>query len=489
MLAQAESRGIVEDNYLHSALLDAYASSTSPGAAERAERLLDKLEKEGTASAVSYNTVIKAWKSSEAEDGPARAEAIVRRMEDRKLVDAFSYCTLIAAYANKGDRASAERAEEILDDMEKVGATPNCYTLNAVMNAWIRCGELQRAEQILERMEKAFYEGSFAVVPNVVSYTTVMNGWAKSKQASAVEKTEEIFQRMVSSYEAGNEEARPNLFSLVTLINSITKSGRKGAAERAENILFEMYEEFKNGKIGVKPDTQLVSSVIDCWQKSGDRDAGERAEALLNWLIHIYEETGDEELRPNQFSFTSAIAAWAKTRKFGKAIRARAILSRMLKMHKSGAITATPNTHCYTAVINSCAYCENDALEKRGALQIAVETYKELLNSDYGRPNQVTFSTVITALRNLSPVSEKRAEAIQNVFRRCAQDGQVAEFVLLRLQSALNADQLREVVGDAALSSDGSVDIDQIPDEWKRNARTKSSRNKRGKQGLATQMA
>lgn len=110
---------------------------------------------------------------------------------------------------------------------------------------------------------------------------------------------------MVSSYEAGNEEARPNLFSLVTLINSITKSGRKGAAERAENILFEMYEEFKNGKIGVKPDTQLVSSVIDCWQKSGDRDAGERAEALLNWLIHIYEETGDEELRPNQFSFTS----------------------------------------------------------------------------------------------------------------------------------------------------------------------------------------
>ena len=52
-------------------------------------------------------------------------------MEDRKLVDAFSYCTLIAAYANKGDRASAERAEEILDDMEKVGATPNCYTLNA----------------------------------------------------------------------------------------------------------------------------------------------------------------------------------------------------------------------------------------------------------------------------------------------------------------------------------------------------------------------
>lgn len=286
-----------------------------------------------------------------------------------------------------------------------------------------------------------------------------------------MEKTEETFQRMIAIYEAGNAEARPNLFSFVTLINSIVRSGQAGAAEKAENILFDMYDQYRKGNSDVKPNTKLATSVIDCWQKSGEREAGERAEALLNWLIDIYNVDGDESLRPNEYSFTSAISAWAKTRKFGKAARARAVLTKMIEMHKSGAIEAAPNTHSYTAVINSCAFCENDALEKRDALQIAIKTYKELENSEYGRPNNVTFCTLITALRNLMPASEKRAAAIKTIFHRCAEDGQVADFVLHRLQSTLNVEQLQELVGSHAVSSDGRVDIDKLPSEWKKNAR------------------
>jgi hypothetical protein len=37
---------------------------------------------------------------------------------------------------------------------------------------------------------------------------------------------------------------------------------------------------------------------------SGGRDAGERAKALLNWLIDVYKEAGDEELQPNEFSYS-----------------------------------------------------------------------------------------------------------------------------------------------------------------------------------------
>jgi hypothetical protein len=155
----------------------------------------------------------------------------------------------------------------------------------------------------------------------------------------------------------------------------------------------------------------------------------------------------------------------------------------MIQMHKKGTIKATPNTFCFTAVINSCAYCENDALEKRDALRIAVETYKELIGSDYGTPNQVTFTTVLTALRNLSPASEKRAAAVSTIFTKCADDGHVADFVLRRLQSVLNTDQLRVLVGEHAVSPDGSVDIDKLPGEWKRNALP----NNQGKQRLPAQ--
>jgi hypothetical protein len=166
-----------------------------------------------------------------------------------------------------------------------------------------------------------------------------------------------------------------------------------------------------------------------------------------------------------------AISAWAKTRKFGKAARARAILVKMIKMHKSGLIAATPNVHSYTAVINSCAYCENDALEKRDALQIAVKTYKELIHLGYEGPNQVTFCTVIVAIRNLMPASEKRAAAIKTIFRTCAENGQVADNVLQRLKSTMDVDQLKELVGNDAVSANGDVDIEKIPNEWKKNTR------------------
>ena len=275
---------------------------------------------------------------------------------------------------------------------------------------------------------------------------------------------------MVQVYNDGNTLARPNLFSFVTLIDSLVRSKTKGAAEKAESVLLDMYEEYKDGNVDVKPNTKLVSMVIECWQKSGENDAGARAEALLNWLVEIYQIEKDIELMPNEFTFTSTISAWAKTRKFGKASRARSVLSRMIEMHENGAITAKPNTYAYTAVINSCAYCENDLLEKRDALQIAVKTYKEMMASEHARPNQVTFATLLTALRNLMPADQKRAAAAKTVFQHCVDAGLVTDLVLRRLKSTLNADQLAEVVGSSASSCDGALSTTSLPCTWSENA-------------------
>ena len=165
-----------------------------------------------------------------------------------------------------------------------------------------------------------------------------------------------------------------------------------------------------------------------------------------------------------------AIAAWATTRKLGKAARARAILAKMIKLHESGIISASPNIFSYTAVINSCAFCENDELEKREALQIAVKTYKESLK--HATPNRVTFTTMLKALNHLLPACEKRAAAIETIFQKCAEDGQVGASVLRMLESTLDPDQLRKVVGIDAVVN-GIVDIKRIPDEWMRNAKTK----------------
>jgi hypothetical protein len=158
----------------------------------------------------------------------------------------------------------------------------------------------------------------------------------------------------------------------------------------------------------------------------------------------------------------------------------------MVKMHDSGELRAKPNTHCFTAVINSCAHCEYDDFAKSGALQIAIETYRELVDSDYGGANQVTFSSLITVFRNIMPQCEKRSSAVSTIFRKCAEQGQVDTSVLQKLESTLNLQELRGLVGNA-VSGDGKVNIEELPSDWRRNAKVVSPRPNGGELQYSSQ--
>jgi pentatricopeptide repeat protein len=419
-------------------LLDAHANSGLAGAGERAEAILGQLVKDDSASRIAYNMVLKVWKNSDTPDATAKAEALLKRMADAGLADRISYTSYIGILAKQGDAASAERAQDIVEYMlqsDDVKVQPNSQTWNSVINAWVRCGKMKQAEKVLTRMEQYHAEGKTQMAPNVVSYTTVMDGWSKSRdKCRAVEKAEELFDRMLATQQAGNEDSRPNFWTYVTLINCYAKRKDVTATQKAEDLLFSMYDEYLAGNQEMRPNTQIVTVIMDAWQKSGLSNAGEKAEALLEWLIARYEQDRDEDLQPNEYSFSSAIAAWGKSRKIGKCIRAKRILDKMIDLHESGLLTASPNTVCYTAVINACAYCIEDDMDKREALRVAIETYKNLEMSEYGNPNHVTYSNLITALRNLLPRGESRDSAVRTVFESAAKGGYVDGTVVQRVQ-------------------------------------------------------
>jgi len=50
-------------------------------------------------------------------------------------------------------------------------------------------------------------------------------------------------------------------------------------------------------------------------------------------------------------------------------------------------------------------------------LQHAIQTYKEMLKDENVEPNHITFSTFLTALRNLLPNDDKRTAAVHEVFK------------------------------------------------------------------------
>lgn len=93
LLQQAKDRGLM-DAHLQNARLEIHGVKESN--AELAEDILEAMEKDGIATAVSYNTVLKAWKHSRIPDMVERAEALFQRIVARELDDVYSYTNLVS---------------------------------------------------------------------------------------------------------------------------------------------------------------------------------------------------------------------------------------------------------------------------------------------------------------------------------------------------------------------------------------------------------
>ena len=96
-----------------------------------------------------------------------------------------------------------------------------------------------------------------------------------------------------------------------------------------------------------------------------------------------------------------------------------------------------------------------------------------MLNAEDVAPNQVTFATVLTALRNLLPADEKRVGAVATVFGKCKEMGMCDLHVTKRLQSVLDTKQLKELVGDEWVNDNGVINIALLPKEWTRNVQSR----------------
>ncbi|GKY92195.1 hypothetical protein MPSEU_000190700 [Mayamaea pseudoterrestris] len=476
LFEQAKIRGIEPDKYLYNAVLDVHANNDAPGSAERAEEILREITAaEGVASDVAYNTVLKAWKSSRHVEACERSLAILQYMEEQRLASTVSYTTVIGTLANLGTKAAAMFANDILENMQReflngnMEVQPDQQTYNSLLNAWVRCGETQRAELLLRTMERNDNNDTAICAPSVISYSTVMSGWSKSNEPYAWKRAENILSRMIAKYKAtGDECLAPNAFSYVSLINAYANSRDSRAAAEADDTLKWMYKEYKAGRTDLKPHTKIVTRVIDAYKNSGREDAGRQAEALLDWLLEKYESTQDVDFAPTGYTFSAVVAAWSKSRQFEKAIRVRRVLARMVELHEAGTITAKPNTALFTAVIYTCGFCANDSIERASSLRVAIETYNELRQPTfpYGSPNNVTYLSMLTVLKNLLPSGKERTSAALAVFNTAKESGFVDYKVIRRLFSIVSPKELDGLIPPELLH--GRASLKHIPLDWSR---------------------
>lgn len=99
----------------------------------------------------------------------------------------------------------------------------------------------------------------------------------------------------------------------------------------------------------------------------------------------------------------------------------------MIDRYEAGDVTLKPDVVVYTIVIKACAHTRGTPQEKQKALEMALDAIETLETSlEYGPPNDVAYSTLITAICKLSESTVQREQLLEVAFRKCADRGLVS---------------------------------------------------------------
>jgi pentatricopeptide repeat protein len=348
---------------------------------------LDKVESlfENTSNPdiVKYGVLIKAYAHAGRIDG---ATKVLRRMLQDSHVEpnVIIFNTLLDAWAGSSESDAVEQAFSVLQLMEQdgkcleLGIRPDAFTFNALLKclaASARSDAGKRAEDVLGDMERRYRAGDTRSKPNAITYNLAIKACF---QAGDPEKADAVMKRMEKS------DTPPNVRTYNDILQHYSQIGTSAAAERAEQILAYMKDLAKSTP-SLKPNTFSYSIVLAAWARSGDPNAANR-------MWKIYEQMATDQIDLDTFVYTSFISFLAKSRKLEDVERADLLLQ---SMENSNRRVIQPDSRHFTSVVKG--YANRGSPESATRILIrSAEAYMKGKN-DEAKPIPLTFYWVTKA--------------------------------------------------------------------------------------------
>lgn len=385
-------------------------------------------------------------------------------LEEMKAVHAHQYAANAAWYNQLKQPTNSSSAlfhvegadEEIGDSSfpgSKVGpprvfVKPNVRSYSTVMDAYARHATSESCDacqELLCELEQRHHDtGDVAYRPNVIAYNTCLSALAKAR------RTQECWDLFLTM------PVERDIISANVLLHALARSGWVDAGERAESIMRNFTTSQATGEsagdgasVKLRSNTRTYSTCMDAWARCGRPD---KAQELLDELLLLCDASSDESYRPNCVPFATVIYAYSVSKDRNKAKHA----FRVFQLMKERRIV--PNS----VVLNNLLNCF--ATRPHPETVEMVETlYRHILDKHSGLMDHFTFGIVLKAVSTCR-VFWKDAEFAPGVFRECCRRGFVSAVVLRQLRQAVPVDTYRELLGGS-----DHVDVDRIPLEWKRH--------------------
>jgi hypothetical protein len=391
----------------------------------------------------SYNIVVDAWSKSRVAEAPEAAERLLRRMLDADTAlepNTRTYNLLIEAWANSNKGNSLEKVMQIyghMGNLNKQGkdVTPNIRTINAVLHA-----HAKRAGQLTTQGSTEGFEQARACADTAYG----------------------ILQDAKKRYEeSGSLGDMPDVETYTSVMDVYSRCGTYGACRQTEDLLEELKElHVRTNNRRYKPNFRTYTAAITAWSRTRSNDSPKRVEELLE------EMARDPVVKPNSKTYTVAIQCWARSRDPLKAKRVLKILMDLREQYKTtGNAEIRPTTQTYNNAIDACARCQGSVEQQTEAMKIAFAVLKTIETDKACNPNAATYSTLIRALSFLMPPGKDRDQLASMVFEKAKNAGLVDFACVKNLHRSVDRETLREQL-DGNVDHNGVFKYEELPQAW-----------------------
>lgn len=256
------------------------------------------------------------------------------------------------------------------------------------IDAWSKSGRkgyaANRAHSILDSMEQMYQEGDTDIKPDCYTYNAVLNAWSKSEEYDASMRAEAILKRMNE-----DDSIEPDVFTYTTVIDSL-KNGGRYSAHRALQLLNIM----QNSENKVRPNTYTYTTIINVLGKSGDYDAGTKCLMIIDYMMELYC-AGDINSKPNALTCNGVLGCLAKTKGLQSSTRINEVLARMKLPPDQHGFGVPPDGISYNIAI--LFYCRQHTME---SIHSAIALLEEMKREDVP-PTLKQYNAVIIAISKL----------------------------------------------------------------------------------------
>jgi len=284
---------------------------------ERAEAILQQMQdlrlgKYGDVApdTHSFTSVITCWARSKRPESSERAKHILDRMmqlsrtQPQVKPNTYTFNAVLDAFANSNDAKAADDATKLLEVMLEMSQKPDTITYNTVLKVYSKSkayDAAQRADRLLEKMRSEYeHNRNLAMKPNDVSFNSVIAAHAHhSTQIESVQRATSLLLEMIDLYKNNPlyRHLQPSVVSFTAVMDAWAKSKVPGKAPKAYSMLValrELYAGSKNDQ-KLKPNIFSYNTVLNACAFSAEFAEEHQKKALLV-AIRTYNELKKKDL-------------------------------------------------------------------------------------------------------------------------------------------------------------------------------------------------